>query len=83
MKVLFVTQCSACNVECNRFRFLEHKREVFDYQFVFRHKTTDEYAEWKRKYDEDLQRAIKDHPIASTFLRLSKNINDYNVQIVD
>ena len=64
-------------------RFLEHKREVFDYQYVFRHKTTDEYAEWKRKYDEDLQRAIKDHPIASTFLRLSKNINDYNVRIVD
>ena len=37
-------------------------------------KDNHEYHEWKRKYDEDLQRAIKNHPIASVFLNLTKNV---------
>ena len=67
---------------CNRKEKILEQREIFDTQHIYRHKTTDEYHEWKRKHDEDLQRAIKDHPIASTFLKLSKNVNDYNMQIV-
>jgi len=36
-------------------------------------KDKDEYREWKRKHDEYLQRAIKNHTIASVFLNLTKN----------
>ena len=45
----------------------------FDRQHVVMDKTKDEYNDWKKKHDEEMQRAIKNHPIASTFLNLTKN----------
>jgi len=49
------------------------ERARFDSQHAVMDKDKDEYREWKRKHDEDLQRAIKNHPIASVFLDLTKN----------
>ena len=67
-------------------RFLLHAfpyfQAAFSEQHLYRHKTMDEYYEWKRRNDEDLQRALQDHPVAAQFLRLSKNVNEYNVEIV-
>ncbi len=46
----------------------------YDTQHVTMNKGNHEYHEWKRKHDAEVQRAIKNHPIASVFLNLTKNI---------
>lgn len=54
-------------------KFLEAK-EDFDTQHIMLNKTKDEYNDWKRKHEENLQRAIKNHPIAAVFLNLNKKM---------
>ncbi len=62
-----------CSYWCNKDKHFIKDKERYDNQHITMDKTKGEYAEWKRKYDEDLQRTIKNHPIASVFLNLSKN----------
>lgn len=68
-----------CRYWCSRHPKFNVRRQAFNEQHLFRHKTMDEYTEWKRRNDENVQEAIRNHPIASKFLQLSKNVNEYSV----
>ena len=57
---------------CSRREKFLLEKEEFDSQHVHLNKNSDEYAGWKRKHEEELQRAIKNHPIAATFLQMGK-----------
>ena len=63
-----------CRYWCSRERrFLDEEKATYDSQHIKLKKTNDEYREWKRNHEEEMQRAIKNHPIATTFLNLARS----------